>query len=87
MTPSSLALYSVGTWDTESQGYTPHQDVPAFNLTIGQLHKSLRMLRDIGYEAWRKRDEDGSYDSDWCVLVERTDGMSESEILNKWKRP
>jgi hypothetical protein len=79
-------LYSVGTWDTDSQGYTPQVGVPAFNLTLGELRQSLRMLRQQGNGAWRVRDEKGDYDSDWFVLVERTDGMSEVEILEKWKR-
>lgn len=26
------------------------------------------------------------YDNDWSVLVERTDGMPEGEIMQSWKR-
>lgn len=82
------ALYSVGTWDTDTQSYTPQDGVPAFNLTLAQLLGSLRALRrDHGYTAHRLRDEDGGHeDNDWTVLVERTDGESEEEILHSWSR-
>lgn len=83
----SEARYSVGTWDTEEQAYTPQTGVPAFNLTLGQLLGSLRMLRNCGYSAHRLRDEDGGHENnDWSVLVERTTGMTEKEILESWKR-
>lgn len=83
---SKTPLYSAGTWDTDTNGYTPSEGIPTFNLTLGGLRESLRMLRERGYGAWRIRDEDGEYSSDYAVLVERTDGMSESEILERWKR-
>jgi len=69
--------------------------VPAFNLTLWQLRASLRMLRKCGYTAHRTREilvlADGSEEvrhdnNDSWVLVERTDGISESEILEDWKR-
>lgn len=85
-------LYSIGTWDTEVQGFTPQTDVPAFNLTRKQLVESIRMLQNNGYSChrFRERDENrqptGEVDSDCWVLIERTDGMNESEILERWKR-
>lgn len=83
---SAEPLYSVGTWDTNKQAYTP-QTSPAFNLTIGQLRAALKGLRSLGYQAHRKRDTDGSYDNnDWAVLVERTDGRHWKEIRKGWKR-
>lgn len=79
--------YSVGTWDTELEAFTPQAGVPAFNLTIHQLRQSLRDLRQCGYSAHRFRDPDGEHDdNDTSVLVERTDGMNEAEILENWKR-
>lgn len=83
----SVPRYSVGTWDTDAQAYTPQVGVPAFNLTLGELLGSLRMLRKCGYTAHRLRDEDGGHDdNDWSVLVERTDGMGVNAILRSWKR-
>ncbi len=86
-------LYSIGTWDPELQSFTPQDDMPAFNLTRKQLVASIRMLQDCGYSChrYRERLEDGtlsteSYDSDPFVMIERTDGMPESEILGRWKR-
>jgi hypothetical protein len=71
----------------DSQGYTPQPEVPAFNLTIHELRRSIRMLRHWGYSCHRYRDEDGGHDcNDWSVLVERTDGKTEAEILKQWKR-
>jgi len=83
MTP----LYSVGTWDPELEAYTPQVGVPSFNLTLWQLRDSLRMLREMGYTAHRTRCPDGTHeDNDWSVLVERTDGKPESEIMKEWER-
>lgn len=83
-------LYSIGTWDTESQAFTPQEDVPAFNLTRKQLVESMRMLRQCGYSChrYRYREENGEFEkwaseSDSFVLIERTDGMSEAEILER----
>lgn len=86
---SKEARYSVGTWDSEQEGYTPQIGVShSFNLTIWQLRSALRELRGLGYSAHRFRDADGSHeDNDWAVLVERTDGKSEAEILGQWRRP
>jgi len=82
-------LYSVGTWDTDQQAYTPQVglSVPSLNVPIGTLRQAMRELRRMGYPCHRRRDSDGSYDdNDWAVLVERTDGMSEAEILKIWER-
>jgi hypothetical protein len=84
----SEPLYSVGTWDSDAQAYTPQEGltVPAFNITLGELRAALRDLRKEGYAANRVRFADGQRDSDWAVLVERTDGLPEHKILEGWKR-
>lgn len=85
MTP----LYSVGTWDTDLQAFTPHEglDLPIFNITKWQVKAVLCKLRQFGYSCHRPRDVDGEHwDSDPSVLVERTDGMPEEEILQGWLR-
>jgi hypothetical protein len=80
-------LYSIGTWDTDEQAFTPQVGVPAFNLALFELRQSMRMLRDCGYSCHRYRDAGGSYDdNDTSVMVERTDGKSEAEIREGWKR-
>lgn len=83
-------LYSIGTWDSDLQAYTPQNGVPAFNLTRCQLVQSIRMLKDRGYSCHRYGNTDidafGLRDSDTYVLIERTDGLSEEEILSRWKR-
>lgn len=81
-TDELTATYSIGTWDTDQQAYTP-QTKPWHNLTLRQLRQAMRELRNIGYGVWRRKHED---DSDWAVLIERTDGTSESEVLEQWKR-
>lgn len=79
-------LYSIGTYDMETQSFSPQDGVPAFNLTLWQLKESMRMLRAWGYSCHRWRDEDGGHrESDPSVYVERTDGRSEAEILQGWK--
>lgn len=81
-------LYSIGTWDTELQAYTPQIGVPkSFNLTLAELRQAVRLLRRrLGYSCHRQRFE-GEYDNnDWTVLIERTDGASEAEIIEGWKR-
>lgn len=85
----SEQLYSVGTWDTDSQAYTPQLglSVPSFNITREQLRRAMKDLRKMGYSVHRYRDSDGSHDeNDWTVLIERTDGKSPVEILKNWKR-
>lgn len=84
----SEPLYSVATWDTDAQAYTPQEGVPAFNLTLPELRQAVRVLRrECGYQCHRLRDPDGSHDcNDWSVLIERTDGASEADILKGWQR-
>lgn len=81
-------LYSVGTWDTDEQAYTPQVGMKSsFNLTLPQLRHRMRALRCMGYSVHRRGNaRDGHDDNDWCVLIERTDGMPEVEILEAWKR-
>jgi hypothetical protein len=72
-----IALYSVGTWNTDEQAYTPQAGltVPSQNVDIHGLRRVLKELRGMGYSAHRYRDSNGEHDrNDWCVLVERTDG-------------
>lgn len=84
---STAPLYSVSTWDGEADAYTPQLGVPAFNLTLPQLRQAIRLLRELGYTAHRVRSPDGDHDdNDWSVLIERTDGKPESEIIEGWKR-
>lgn len=82
-----LNRYSIGTWDTDAQAYTPQVGVPAFNLTRAQLVLAIRELRDCGYTVHRFGNiAAGHDDNDGAVLIERTDGMTEAEILERWKR-
>lgn len=82
------ALYSIATWDTEAQAYTPQIGLfKTFNLTMAELRRAIRQLRQLGYSAHRFRDPDGTHeDNDTSVLIERTDGKPEAEILDGWKR-
>lgn len=85
----SEPLYSIGTWDTAAQGYTlqPEMRSPCINVDVRGLRAALTELRrEHGYDAYRVRFDDGTRDSDWSVLVERTDGMPFGEILESWKR-
>ena len=85
----STPLYSVATWDSYRQAYTPHKGltVPSFNCTLSQLRTAIRELRTLGYGAYRTRDTDGSYyDNDFAVLIERTDGRHWKEIRRAWNR-
>jgi hypothetical protein len=86
-------LYSIGTWDSESQSYLPHPGLPAFNVTRKSLVDSMKILRRQGYSChrYRGRDENGKLndfaeDSDPRVFIGRTDGKTEAEILESWKR-
>ena len=70
-------LYSIGTWDTDLQAYTPQAglSVPSANVQWHGLLAALRELRTMGYSCHYVRAADGSHDcNDWSVLVERTDG-------------
>ena len=89
MTTIPAALYSVATWDTERQAYTPQRglSVPSFNMTLSQLRQAVRDLRKCGYTAHRTRGPEGDYDdNDHNVLIERTDGKCWKEIMRAWKR-
>lgn len=82
-------LFSVGTWDSPRQAYTPQKglSVPSFNITLRQLRVALRELREMDYGAYRRRAPDGSHDeNDWSVIVERTDGKNWKEIRRGWNR-
>lgn len=82
-------LYSVGTWDTDRQSYTPQAglSVPSFNMTRRQLLVAVRELRRMGYSAHYVRGSDGEHDAnDPMVLIERTDGQHWKEIRRRWKR-
>ena len=83
-----VPLYSIATMDPEVSAYTPQEGVPSFNLTLWQLKDSMRMLRELGYSCHRIRDEDGvhRHENDVYVLIERTDGASEEDILARWER-
>lgn len=72
----SEPLYSIGTWDTDAQAYTPQEGltVPCINVPLPVMRQVVRELRKMGYACHRYR-IDGEYDcNDWSVLIERTDG-------------
>ncbi len=67
-------LYSVKTWCTDSQAFTPQigLSVPSQNVSWRGLLAVLRELRDCGYQCGRKRLPGGGHDSgDPFVLVQR----------------
>lgn len=80
-------LYSVRTWDAETNGFTTQEglSVPSLNVTWRGLLAVLRELRSMGYSAHYRREQvvvrsaKGDlvlveHDTDPFVLVERTDG-------------
>lgn len=72
-------LYSIGTWDTHLQAYTPQEGLsfPSQNVPWRTLLNVVRELKNMGYSCHRVRDKDGCHDdNDWSVLIERTDGKS-----------
>lgn len=81
-------LYSVGTYDWNEHAYTPQEGAPnSMNIPFRDLRPILHALRDMGYSAHRRGNiRDRSDDNDSNVLIERTDGKPESEILKGWKR-
>jgi hypothetical protein len=83
-----MPLSSIGTWDMEKQAYTPQAGVEkSFNLTAGELRAAMKRLRELGYSVHRRGNvRDGHDDNDCYVLIERTDGKPEAEILEGWKR-
>jgi hypothetical protein len=84
----TIPLYSIGTWDTDAQAYTPQIGVDkSFNLTVSELRQAMKRLKYLGYSCHRRGNMfTGHEDNDWMVLVERTDGETEAEILEFWKR-
>lgn len=84
----SKPLYSVGTWDTDEQAYTPHRWIAkTFNMTLRELRAAIQTLRLLGYTAHRRGNINvGHGDNDDSGLIERTDGKSEAEILESWLR-
>jgi hypothetical protein len=82
-----LARYSVGTWDSDEQSYTPQEGIAkSFNITLAELRQAVRDLKQMGYSCHRLRDDVCYGCNDWAVLIERTDGASEAEILKGWRR-
>lgn len=87
-------LYSIGTWDPDEQGFTPHPGETCMNITRKQLVQVMRSLQTQHYSChrFRSRDkttgelEEWASDSDPSVLIERTDGEPEESILERWKR-
>ena len=72
------SLYSVGTWDTDLQAFTPQAGLtcPSQNVPLFSLLDVLRQLRAMGYTCHRRRDKNGDHcDNDCSVLIERTDGQ------------
>lgn len=72
-----IPLYSIATWDTDEQAYTPQAGLlaPSQNVSWRGLLAVLRELRTMGYSCHYFRDTDGGHnDNDPAVLVERTDG-------------
>jgi hypothetical protein len=70
-------LYSIGTWDSELEAYTPQLGltVPCINVPLTTMRQVVRELRSMGYTCHRFRDADGEHgDNDTSVLIERTDG-------------
>lgn len=84
-----MILYSIGTWDNDREAYTPESGVPSINLTRKQLVESIRLLRaTTWYTCHRKGNgtQDIRWDNDTSVLIERTDGKSEAQIMKEWER-
>lgn len=80
-------LYSVGTWCVVRNAFTVQDglSVPSLNVPLWTVRQVLRELRLMGYTAHRFGGRDAwPYDSDPMVVVERTDGQQEVEILRKW---
>ncbi len=85
----SEPLYSVGTWNTDLQRFSPQRGltVPSFNITLHQLRQAMRDLKRLGYSCHRFRDPDGEHeDNDPWVMVERTDGKHWKDIMREWSR-
>lgn len=86
---ASKPLYSVGTYDYDRTAYTPQTGAGrSINVSLRQLRRVLKRLRQMGYSAHRvgNTHNDNTRHSDPDVLVERTDGMTKAEILERWDR-
>lgn len=66
--------YDVTTWDMELKQFTPQEGMvaPTQGITKWQIRTALRELKKGGYDCHRVRFSDGSYSSDFSVLVERS---------------
>lgn len=85
MTP----LYSIGTWCTDTQAYTPQAGLSRSPINCGwrDLLQICRELCQMGYSCHYRRDTNGDHgDNDPSVLIERTDGMAPEEIFKSWER-
>jgi hypothetical protein len=88
----SDATYCIGTWDTEQQAFTQHPELPWYALTRRELVAVMRELQQCGYTCHRVRyrDPDGTLtdesDSDVSVLIERTDGRTQQQVREDWRR-
>lgn len=79
--------YSVGTWDADKQAYTPQAGIRrSINISLRELRRVLKQLRRMGFSAHRCGNKEDGHDSDWTVLVERTDGEKRDAILKRWAR-
>lgn len=79
--------YSIGTWDSDLQRYTPQIGVPSIGLTRKQLVESMRMLQGMGYSCHRTGNMSQVVrDSDPSVLIERSDDLSSTERMTNWER-
>lgn len=56
-------LYSVTTWDSELQEFTPQDGlmVPALGVDLAGVRAALRELRTLGYSCHRRRGPDGAH--------------------------
>ncbi len=83
---SDKPLYSIGTWDSDREYFSPHpyMTTPWLNVDIHGLRRHLKELKSKGYSCHRVRHNDSTVDSDPSVLVERTDGSSEASVRNCW---
>jgi len=83
------AVYSIGTWDTDAQGFTPQLGLSRspINCTWRDMLQICRELCQMGYSCHYRRDPNGEHsENDPMVLIERTDGMTLQEILKQWER-
>lgn len=65
-----MSFYALLTWDTDLEEWTPQEGVRDRHLSLGELRRSLRLLRAAGYSA-RRGDPSVRIEEDWWPLVER----------------